>query len=84
MTSDDTHARTAALLEANGHFGAARDQITLIKQEKVACLADGDARLALEPKDPFAVQVTTMTTMMMMMGALLMCVWAGIGLGVFV
>ena len=35
MTSDDTHARTAALLEAHSHFGADPAQIHLLKQEKV-------------------------------------------------
>ena len=35
MTSDDTHARTEALLRAHGHFGADPSQIHLIKQEKV-------------------------------------------------
>ena len=31
-------------------------QVTLIKQEKVACLSDNDAHLALEPSDPFKVR----------------------------
>ena len=31
-------------------------QITLIKQEKVACLTDNDAHLALEPSDPYTIQ----------------------------
>lgn len=53
MTSDDTHAPTAALLEKHGHFGAAEGQITLLKQEKVACLADGRASLALDPSDRY-------------------------------
>lgn len=39
MTSDDTHQRTLDLLERNSYFGAAPGQVTLIKQEKVACLA---------------------------------------------
>ena len=56
MTSDDTHARTEALLIEHNYFGADPTQITLLKQEKVACLADGDARLALEPEDAFRVQ----------------------------
>lgn len=56
MTSEDTHARTIALLEDHDYFGADRAQITLLKQEKVACLADGDARLALDLKDPFSIQ----------------------------
>ena len=54
MTSADTHARTRALLEAHANFGAAEGQVTLLQQQKVACLADGDARLALDPADPFA------------------------------
>jgi len=32
-------------------------QVTLIKQEKVACLIDNEATLGLDPKDPYAVQV---------------------------
>jgi UDP-sugar pyrophosphorylase len=56
MTSDDTHERTRALLNAHNHFGAAPGQITLMKQEKVACLSDSEARLALDPKDPYAIQ----------------------------
>ena len=35
MTSDDTHARTEALLQEHRHFGMASDQVTLLKQEKV-------------------------------------------------
>lgn len=35
MTSDDTHAATQALLAENNHFGAAPEQIHLLKQEKV-------------------------------------------------
>jgi UDP-N-acetylglucosamine pyrophosphorylase len=31
-------------------------QVSLIKQEKVACLIDNDATLALEPSDSFALQ----------------------------
>ena len=54
MTSDDTHDRTVELLEDRGYFGMDEDQIILMKQEKVACLADGNAALAME--DPFTVQ----------------------------
>lgn len=53
MTSDDTHAPTEALLKEHAYFGAADNQITLLKQEKVACLADGSAALALDPADRF-------------------------------
>ena len=56
MTSDDTHAATAALLKKAAFFGAAPAQITLVKQGKVACLADNDATLAMEEADPFTVQ----------------------------
>lgn len=44
MTSDDTHQRTLDLLERNAYFGASPGQVTLIKQEKVACLAGGRPR----------------------------------------
>ena len=30
-------------------------QVTLLKQEKVPCLSDNDARLTLDPKDPFEI-----------------------------
>ena len=56
MTSDDTHARTEALLAAHANFGAAPGQVRLLKQEKVACLSDNQARLALLGSDPFQVQ----------------------------
>lgn len=49
MTSDDTHALTISLLEANNYFGIDPKQVTLIKQQKVPTLLDIDARLALEP-----------------------------------
>jgi len=57
MTSDDTHAKTLALLESNNYFGASKEQITLIKQEKVPCLIDNDAHLALKDDDPYALQL---------------------------
>eukprot|EP00955_Chlamydomonas_euryale_P011222 121202-Chlamydomonas_euryale.AAC.3 len=53
MTSDDTHARTEALLKQHANFGMADGQVTLLKQEKVACLIDNDATLAVEEDDPF-------------------------------
>ncbi|GIL88648.1 hypothetical protein Vretimale_17244 [Volvox reticuliferus] len=56
MTSDDTHGRTLELLRKNNYFGMDEDQITLLKQEKVACLIDNAAHLALEPTDRFSVQ----------------------------
>lgn len=56
MTSDDTHARTLALLESNAYFGMKATQVTLLKQEKVACLADNDARLAVDPQNKYRIQ----------------------------
>lgn len=56
MTSDDTHGRTQALLDKHSNFGAAEGQITLLKQEKVACLADNDAHLALSSGDSYSIQ----------------------------
>lgn len=37
-------------------FCACELQVVLIKQEKVPCLTDNDAHLALEPNDPFTLQ----------------------------
>jgi len=56
MTSDDTHAKTLDLLERNDYFGAKKEQVTLIKQEKVPCLTNNDAHLALKDGDPYALQ----------------------------
>ncbi|EOD31900.1 DP-N-acetylglucosamine pyrophosphorylase [Emiliania huxleyi CCMP1516] len=53
MTSGDTDAQTRALLDANANFGMRAGQVTIVRQEKVACLADNDARLAADPKDPY-------------------------------
>ncbi|KAJ0965576.1 hypothetical protein J5N97_026714 [Dioscorea zingiberensis] len=56
MTSDDTHAPTLKLLESNSYFGMKPTQVKLLKQEKVACLDDNDARLALDANDKFKIQ----------------------------
>ncbi|KAL4301149.1 hypothetical protein HN51_052562 [Arachis hypogaea] len=56
MTSDDTHGRTLELLESNSYFGMQPKQVTLLKQEKVACLEDNDARLALDPQNKYQIQ----------------------------
>jgi UDP-sugar pyrophosphorylase len=56
MTSDDTHYKAQELLETNKYFGMLPDQIQLLKQEKVACLVDNDAKLALDPSNPFLIQ----------------------------
>ncbi|KAF2291319.1 hypothetical protein GH714_022844 [Hevea brasiliensis] len=56
MTSDDTHARTLQLLESNSYFGMKPSQVNLLKQEKVACLEDNDARLAGDPQNKYRIQ----------------------------
>ncbi|KAL6212010.1 hypothetical protein ACLB2K_017233 [Fragaria x ananassa] len=56
MTSDDTHSRTLELLESNYYFGMEPTQVKLLKQEKVACLDDNDARLAIEPCNKYRIQ----------------------------
>uniref|UniRef100_M8BEG3 UTP-monosaccharide-1-phosphate uridylyltransferase n=1 Tax=Aegilops tauschii TaxID=37682 RepID=M8BEG3_AEGTA len=56
MTSDDTNALTIKLLESNSYFGMEPSQVKILKQEKVACLADNDARLALDPNDKYKIQ----------------------------
>uniref|UniRef100_A0A7S0Q906 UTP-monosaccharide-1-phosphate uridylyltransferase n=1 Tax=Coccolithus braarudii TaxID=221442 RepID=A0A7S0Q906_9EUKA len=53
MVSDDTAPRTEYLLKANDYFGLAPEQVTILKQEKVGCLIDNEARLALDPTDKF-------------------------------
>ncbi|KAI5669415.1 hypothetical protein M9H77_19268 [Catharanthus roseus] len=56
MTSDDTHSRTLNLLESNSYFGMKPTQVKLLKQEKVACLVDNDAHLALDPQNKYRIQ----------------------------
>ncbi|KAK2974555.1 hypothetical protein RJ640_009777 [Escallonia rubra] len=56
MTSDDTHSRTLQLLESNAYFGMQPTQVKLLKQEKVACLDDNDARLAVDPHNKYKIQ----------------------------
>eukprot|EP00921_Rhytidocystis_pertsovi_P003271 GHVQ01005512.1.p1 GENE.GHVQ01005512.1~~GHVQ01005512.1.p1 ORF type:complete len:680 (-),score=101.65 GHVQ01005512.1:659-2698(-) len=46
MTSEDTHSRTVELFEMNGYFGLKKEQVTFMKQGKVAALADGEGRIA--------------------------------------
>lgn len=47
MTSDETHAKTEELLKSNDYFGLDSQQVTLLKQEKVATFVDNRARMAL-------------------------------------
>lgn len=54
MTSEATHDRTLAFLEQHAYFGMDRDQLTLLRQDKVPCLMlmDNSAQplqLVLEP-----------------------------------
>ncbi|XP_059631736.1 UDP-sugar pyrophosphorylase-like [Cornus florida] len=56
MTSDDTHLRILELLESNAYFGMKSTQVKLLKQEKVACLDDNDARLAMDPHNKYRIQ----------------------------
>ncbi|VFR00245.1 unnamed protein product [Cuscuta campestris] len=56
MTSDDTHSRTLQLLESNAYFGMKPTQVKLLKQEKVACLEDNDAHLAVDPHNMYQIQ----------------------------
>lgn len=56
MTSDDTHTRTVELLESNSYFGMKPSQVKLLKQEKVACLDDNEARLAVDPHNKYRIQ----------------------------
>ncbi len=50
MTSEDTNAKTVAVLEANSRFGLKKEQIHILKQELVPAIADNEGRLALEEK----------------------------------
>ena len=50
MTSEDTHAKTLASLEANCWFGLKKEQVHILKQELVPAIADNDGHLALEEK----------------------------------
>ena len=56
MTSDDTHDKTLRLLEENRYFGMKPSQVRLLKQNKVPCLADNEASLALAAGDKYALQ----------------------------
>ena len=58
MTSDDTHAATDAYLRENAYFGMRESDVTLLKQEKVACLMDNSAHLALCPDAPSQLLLT--------------------------
>jgi len=47
MVSDDTKDKTVALLESKNYFGLLSEQVTILKQEKVAALSSTDGKIAL-------------------------------------
>jgi UDP-sugar pyrophosphorylase len=47
MVSDDTINQTLLLLEKNNYFGLLKEQITILKQEKVASISTSEGDLAL-------------------------------------
>jgi len=58
MTSEDTNAKTVALLSANNYFGMEKDQITIVQQgQGVPALYDNDAHIALDTEDPYDIQM---------------------------
>lgn len=56
MTSGDTDAATRQLLRDNDNFGLADHQVTVVMQDKVAALCNGNAGLALEDDDRWCIQ----------------------------
>lgn len=56
MTSGDTDGPTRELLRDNDNFGLDDDQITIVMQDKVPALKDGNAGLALDDDDRWTVQ----------------------------
>lgn len=56
MTSGDTDPLTRQLLEENDYFGMDRDMLSIVMQDKVAALNDGNAGLALDDDDRWSIQ----------------------------
>jgi UDP-sugar pyrophosphorylase len=56
MTSGDTDPMTRQLLADNDNFGMDADMLSIICQDKVAALKDGNAGLALEDDDRWTIQ----------------------------
>jgi UDP-sugar pyrophosphorylase len=56
MTSGDTDQLTRQLLEENDNFGMDADMVTIVMQDKVPALKDGNGGLALDEKDRWIVQ----------------------------
>jgi len=56
MVSDDTHEKTLALLEVNNYFGMKKENLTLMKQEKVAAIKNNDGAIAQVENDPWKIE----------------------------
>lgn len=56
MTSGDTDGPTRELLRDNDNFGLDDDQVTIVMQDKVPALKDGNAGLALEEDNRWKVE----------------------------
>jgi UDP-sugar pyrophosphorylase len=56
MTSGATHEPTQRFLKENEYFGMDAEQITLLRQEEVASLADNDARLVSDKENPYRIE----------------------------
>ena len=56
MTSGDTDPLTRQLLKDNDNFGMDSDMLTIVTQDKVAALKDGQAGLALDDDNRWQVQ----------------------------
>lgn len=56
MTSGDTDPLTRQLLKEQNNFGMDNDMISIVMQDKVAALKDGNAGLALKDSDRWSVQ----------------------------
>eukprot|EP00584_Thalassiosira_punctigera_P027924 CAMPEP_0172576630 /NCGR_PEP_ID=MMETSP1067-20121228/137818_1 /TAXON_ID=265564 ORGANISM="Thalassiosira punctigera, Strain Tpunct2005C2" /NCGR_SAMPLE_ID=MMETSP1067 /ASSEMBLY_ACC=CAM_ASM_000444 /LENGTH=750 /DNA_ID=CAMNT_0013369305 /DNA_START=706 /DNA_END=2958 /DNA_ORIENTATION=- len=50
MTSDDTDPLTRQLLKDNDNFGFDEGQVTIVKQDKVAALSNGNAGLSMKSR----------------------------------
>lgn len=58
MTSGDTNDKTVAILKNNNYFGMDPDQITIVQQgQGVPALLDNDAHIAVDPEDPYNIQM---------------------------
>ncbi len=56
MTSGDTDQLTRQLLQENDNFGMDEDMVSIVMQDKVPALKDGNGGLALDDEDRWTVQ----------------------------